>query len=224
MGNLIRNHPGLLVVLLLMYFTYGPYSAEMEAAKAGKKPESIDPVFMATRPAGARAATVLSPFVLDDTPPEPGRRSELPPAGAWLVDPLASARQAWEVTHSDGGPLHVLTAMAWRQGLVGSRALERCSDFDQLLDEVELPGGGMVPSFTLTLESLVAFSDGGGLARISGRDVRVGDEIPGFDPLSAPRLRSVRGLSVVIEYRGAELTLDLDQHPMGQFGPDPPGE
>ena len=62
--------------------------------------------------------------------------------------------------------------------------------------------------FTLLLESVLALPDGG-VARISGHTLRVGDSIPGMDEDKPPILVSVKGSVAEVAYRGARYSLSI---------------
>jgi hypothetical protein len=221
MGDLIRSHPALVGILILGWLTYGPYSTEPPQAKGATKPNVISQENLVTRPAGLRAVSIRSPFQPEVEPPEPGRSNDIPAAGMWLVKPLESALDAYQVTHPGAGPLHVLATLASRGFVPGGSAVEVAFQTHRALGgSIVLPGNGDIPEFSLTLESMVAFGGGNGRARISGQDVLKGEELYGFDPVSPPRLLEVQGLSVVVEHRGEEVALDLDRNHTALFGPN----
>lgn len=62
--------------------------------------------------------------------------------------------------------------------------------------------------FTLLLESVLQLP-GGGVARISGRTVRVGEKITGLDAKAPPVLAAVSGTTAEIDYRGERIVLDI---------------
>lgn len=224
MGNLLKKHPALIFALLLGWLTYGSFDTEAQQAKGAQQPDSIDRVVLATRAQGVRAERLSSPFQPGLEPPTPGTASALPPLGAWLVDPLVSARSAAStVTPGRLGPHDLMGTLLLRCRLPAVAGLTVVGRASGLLRGARLPDSGNQPSFELALESALAFSRGGGRARINGRDVIVGDELPGFDPVSPPVLLDVSGTTVTIEHRGLEVVLDLDTRRKALFGPQPPG-
>ncbi|MDJ0521929.1 MAG: hypothetical protein QNJ90_07615 [Planctomycetota bacterium] len=74
-------------------------------------------------------------------------------------------------------------------------------------------GASAFQPFDIELQSVLALS-GGGVALISGRTVRVGEKVKGFDKKQPPVLVSVSGTSAVVEYRGQRIELDLRTKPV----------
>lgn len=64
-------------------------------------------------------------------------------------------------------------------------------------------------SFTLTLESVLC-ADDGATARICGRNVRVGEPVPGLGVTPAPVLERADGESADVTWRGGTWTVRLD--------------
>lgn len=222
MADLIRNHPALLFAIILAWVTYGAFDTEPPKAKGGEKPGEIEAVMLATRSASARPTKVRSPFAPWLEPPEPGRSSALPQPGQWLIDPIASARDTITATHEELGPLHLLAGLLQRSVFPGLGSADDLLATLEELARVRLPREAMRPSFTLTLEAVLGLPGGGGRARISGRDVQVGDEIPGVDPVSPPRLVGVSGQRALIDHRSEQFVLDLGLSPSASFGPTLP--
>lgn len=76
----------------------------------------------------------------------------------------------------------------------------------------------VVLAFELVLESVVAFGDGDGVARISSYTVGVGDELDRLDPATPPVLVRVEGTVAEILHRGNTYRLDLERMPRIQVG------
>jgi len=66
--------------------------------------------------------------------------------------------------------------------------------------------------FTLRLDAVLAGASGG-VARISGHTLRLGDAVPGCDKAHPPVLSAIRGDGVTITYRGTRLRLDITKQP-----------
>ncbi|MCB9899559.1 MAG: hypothetical protein H6825_16250 [Planctomycetes bacterium] len=63
--------------------------------------------------------------------------------------------------------------------------------------------------FELRLNSVVDFGQGMGTANISGHTVNVGQDVPGLDPDSPPRLLAIEGPAALVEHRGTYHLLDM---------------
>lgn len=69
------------------------------------------------------------------------------------------------------------------------------------------------PAFVLTLDSLVDLGPAGGLARINGQSLTVGQVVAGVDPEDPPVLEALDGSRAVLSHRGRQLVLDLAGQP-----------
>jgi len=66
--------------------------------------------------------------------------------------------------------------------------------------------------FTLRLDAVLAGANGG-VARISGHTLRIGEPVPGCDKAHPPVLTAIRGDGVTITYRAVPLDLDISKRP-----------
>jgi len=71
-----------------------------------------------------------------------------------------------------------------------------------------------VSSFTLRLDSVVGGGAAGGVARLNGHTVAVGEAVPGLDGEAPPVLVRVDGAAVELEHRGRTLRLHIIDRPV----------
>lgn len=74
-------------------------------------------------------------------------------------------------------------------------------------------GASAFRPFVIELESVLALSSGG-VARISGHTVRVGESLRALDAASPPVLAAVHGTTAEIDYRGKRIVLDISKQPI----------
>jgi hypothetical protein len=74
-------------------------------------------------------------------------------------------------------------------------------------------GASAFRPFAIELESVLALP-GGGVARISGHNVRVGEPLRALDATSPPVLVAIHGTTAELDYRGTRIVLDIQKRPI----------
>jgi len=222
MIDLVRRHVVILASVVLGWSGYSFYdagSAKPEAQAKGQMTE-IGAKFLALRDPAVRFEISSDPYRFD----HPAER----PAGH---APTAAASAA----HADAG---------WDDGFVGPVLPPPTPPLSQADLVIALAGAlrlanealarGSVPGaaasgapgapveppragFVLVLQSTLDMRTGG-QARINGRTVEEGDEMPFLDALDPPVLERVQGSSIVVSHDGQEYLVDLLENPVLQVG------
>ncbi len=248
--DFVKQHIALLVAGFVLWFTYGRLSEEDASAADRKKLEGIGQRYLAVRADDAPVPRLVDPYRftdLEDELEEPStgdapeddegdmdasRSQDARPAGG-----RAPGTPVGSVAASAGGPRGTSTAAGSagapstgpRGGSpAGAGATGRGGEGDGPagpgVDVVVASVVEGLPPMTgparFWVEAVLTVP-GGGAARVCGRNVAVGEEIPGVDDGAPPVLVSVTGTHAVVRYRGDDLVVALDA-PAVVVEPPPP--
>jgi hypothetical protein len=189
--DFVKQHAALIVATILIWFSWSHLSEE--GKKGSKEKARLVPIaasYLDIRPLDA------APFDLAD----PYRMAELFPEKA---SPDDAAEQEGD---DEGGK-----GTGDEPPVIGTRAAGTAR---QSKGRVEVLSERPPPRpVSLWVDAVLAVP-GAATARVCGRTVAVGEEIPGVDEEDPPRLLAVGDLSVEISYRGRSYSLSLDDEPL----------